>query len=112
MSADINPRIGWIYGEGDVTSLLETSASIDAEIVPLSGWEEAVDQGGQWTAMIVELSRNVTVIKQLIQKTDFSGDIPIIAIVSGSQFETGINAMAAGASGVIQKEELTSTTLI
>ncbi len=112
MSADINPRIGWIYGEGDVTSLLETSASIDAEIVPLSGWEEAVDQGGQWTAMIVELSRNVTVIKQLIQKTGFSGDIPIIAIVSGSQFETGINAMAAGASGVIQKEELTSTTLI
>ncbi len=112
MSADINPRIGWIYGEGDVTSLLETSASIDAEIVPLSGWEEAVDQGGQWTAMIVELSRNVTEIKHLIEKTDFASDIPIIGIVSGSQFETGVNAMAAGASGVIQKEELTPTRLI
>ncbi len=112
MSADINPRIGWIYGEGDVTSLLEISASIAAEIIPLSGWEEAVDQGASWSALVVELSRNVREIEHLVQKTDFASDIPVIAVVSRSEFETGINAMAAGASAVVQKEELTSASLI
>ena len=103
MSSDINPRIGWIYGDGDVTSLLETSASIEAEIIPLSGWEEAVDQGGEWSAIIIELSKNVKELEHLISETDFGGNTPIIALVSGNDFEIGINSSAVGANYVIQK---------
>ena len=112
MSSDINPRIGWIYGDGDVTSLLETSASIEAEIIPLSGWEEVVDQGGEWSAMIIELSKNVKELEHLISETDFGGNTPIIALVSGNEFEIGIDSMSVGASAVIQKEELTPAKLI